>query len=208
MVEKPDAAGQNERSPDMRTASHGLQTGKPKTCVIILGRGNSFSLSRSEVLLLNPRRGRSNPRPGGVHGSTPGCLCGDPSNKCGSISLLLNGNTPEHGSLNAVCNGRATESHSSCVCSSVDVGDEVNAIWRKAEMIMAAKHDTVLQILEKFGIGRAWGVAEGGADRMAEEELIWKRVEVNAGRRAANTTVTETGKGRVQPAAVVTDMLE
>ncbi|CAG5121998.1 unnamed protein product [Candidula unifasciata] len=190
-----EMAGQNKKLADTQLPASESQTMKPKTRVIVLGRGNSFNLGGSEVILLNQKRGRANTRFAGVHEGSADCLCVGSNDKSESedVPSLVKEDTVESSLMVPVCDGRATESAEADV-----VVDEVDTAWRKAEMIMAAKNETVLKVLEQFGIGRTWGLTEAGADKLAEEECIWHTVEVSANRTVSKRTVTERGMGHVR----------
>ena len=131
--------------------------------VILLGRGNSFSLGRSEVIVLNRK-----------HNWTSGTCADDnaPSVNCDN-GVEVNNNKmvdPLHVSTPPpVSNGGSEE-------FSLPQND-LDLLWAKAETVMFARQEAVQRVLEDFGIGEAGGRGEDNQD--LEEENVWQVVQEN-----------------------------
>uniref|UniRef100_A0A0B6YV78 Uncharacterized protein n=1 Tax=Arion vulgaris TaxID=1028688 RepID=A0A0B6YV78_9EUPU len=181
-----------------------------KPWVILLGRENSFSLGRSEVMLIHTKRDIRQSGPNVTYDRNK--LVGDslgnyPRNNinnqfCGNLSkkdsalLAFSGlsdgvrsgcssNVVTDAVLMTGCNGTVD-------CDEVPtdynvVTDILEAVWQKTELIMAAKEERVVQILAEYGIGSAGGGdgSQDMIDKSAEEEKVWQAVEVSVDRMIA-----------------------
>lgn len=165
------------------SASVNSQVQKSKACAVLLGRGNSFSLGRSEVILLHAARRRR------AHTATVTNLNWQNlpdesaniennnmgvqfwSNRTRSLSDHCAA-VSEHKSLGTL----AARTHRSSY--SVHVQHDLETLWQKAESVMSAKQSAVQQVLEEFGISDT-GAWEEDAKRVAEEETVWQAVQDN-----------------------------
>lgn len=170
-----------------------LKGSQSKPGVILLGRGNSFSLGRSEVILLHNRPVRRS------KGST--ALQGLGDNPLDSIQEQSNtppSPPPISGGVSSKRNPHINgckkmedkdllEEVESVGDTSVDIMDadafakSLHQLWSKAEEIMTANEGRVLKVLEEFGIGEQAGGGGGddGGEGTQEEEQVWQIVQEN-----------------------------
>ncbi|GFR76444.1 hypothetical protein ElyMa_000483000 [Elysia marginata] len=245
-AEMADSVEDTMRKPLPRQTSQGQR----RPGVILLGRGNSFSLGRSEVIFLHntkrcrrfkgqmtqqsgtggisngtdnhinealhnpttssgtvdsnaitssvfsptcdPPIGTSNPEPGRP---SPPPLSNQVYDHSGGVSVDIashdsswpitfrSGKTtevssPEH--LSGVCHPNSNiSSETSTVFAGHGGGDseELAALWGHAELIMAGKQRTVLDVLAQFGVGEG---GENTKDEEEEEESVWQVIENKA----------------------------
>ncbi|CAG5121450.1 unnamed protein product [Candidula unifasciata] len=157
-----------ERLSNLLTFTNSSQKEKPG--VILLGRGNSFSLGRSEVMLLHAnRRNKSDAgRTGNRNYRHLVTGLDNSNNNNNSTESISNRNLNMFDSL---VNTRAQR-----VSDRGMTPDELESLWRKAEVVMAAKQVVVQEVLEEFGIAEPGRVGEGTLDK-AMEETIWQAVQ-------------------------------
>ncbi|BFZ10146.1 hypothetical protein BsWGS_13185 [Bradybaena similaris] len=142
---------------------------KRKPGVILLGRGNSFSLGRSEVMLLHAnRRNKSDAGRTGNRNYRHSVTNFDNNKNNNNAVLSFNRNVNMCDSLVAA--------RSQQVPGSRLAPSELEALWRKAEVVMAAKQTVVQEVLEEFGIAEPGREGEETLDKVMEE-TIWQAVQ-------------------------------
>ncbi|KAK6986204.1 hypothetical protein BgiMline_015837 [Biomphalaria glabrata] len=119
---------------------------------ILLGRGNSFSLGRSEAIIIN-----SNRKSWQVKETNR-------NNNCVGDFNTTHGFAPPPISI-LVTNGTDVVSQT----TSGQSFDELEKLWHKVESIMLAKQEVVQQVLEESGIGEAG----------EEDEDVWQVLQEN-----------------------------
>ncbi|CAL1547424.1 unnamed protein product [Lymnaea stagnalis] len=152
--------------------------------IILLGRGNSFSLGRSEAIVLNNTRQKrqANNLEGVINSRTANIVEG---NTDFNGSHIVEGNANLSGSHGpappTISNGERQVPKPNGVQNATSAGhfDELEMLWRKVESIMAAKQGVVQQVLGEFGIGGAGGGGEKDEQRVTEEESVWKVLQDN-----------------------------
>lgn len=150
--------------------------------IILLGRGNSFSLGRSEVILVNNTR-QTKQANNGVHNARNGNIVEGNSNFNGSHIVEENTNlSGSHGPAPPTISnseGKVSKPNGVQIATSGGDFDELEMLWRKVESIMAAKQEVVQQVLSEFGIGGAGGGGEEDEQRVTEEESVWQVLQDN-----------------------------
>lgn len=162
-----------------------LKGPKMKPGVILLGRGNSFSLGRSEVILLHNRpirRSQGDAKRGSAETNLD--------------SIQEQSNTPPSpppisekdvsSKMNAHTNGWNRSERDVLQEEVETVGDTdafakcLHQLWCKAEEVMTANEGRVLKVLEEFGIGElGGGGGDDGGEGLQEEEQVWQIVQEN-----------------------------
>lgn len=134
--------------------------------VILLGRGNSFSLGRSEVIVLNRKLKRTSSLQSADDNNeyTPSGCSDDVEVNNNNVVGHLHASTPP-----PISNGGSEELLMS--------RNNLDLLWAKAESVMFAKQEAVQSVLEDFGIGEAGG--RGEEDHNLEEENVWQVVQEN-----------------------------
>lgn len=157
-----------ERLSSSLTFTNNSQKRKPG--VILLGRGNSFSLGRSEVMLLHAnRRNKSDAgRTGNRNYRHSVANFDNNKNNNNSVLSVSNRNVNMCDSLVGARSQRVSDSRL--------VPSELEALWRKAEVVMAAKQTVVQEVLEEFGISEPGREGEETQDKVMEE-TIWQAVQ-------------------------------
>ena len=137
-------------------ANHRQQHSKAsRPGVILLGRGNSFLLGRSEMIVLHNNR-RTAP-PSVKHHNTNVPAAPEVNSLSLSSPPISNGH-----------NGEVSKGQEVMTLKNEDL----DLLWAKAEAIMFAKRKSVQQVLEEFGVGEG-----GGEDGGEEEEDVWQVVQ-------------------------------
>uniref|UniRef100_A0A0B7BBS3 Uncharacterized protein n=1 Tax=Arion vulgaris TaxID=1028688 RepID=A0A0B7BBS3_9EUPU len=160
---------------DTLTSTRNSQKHKPG--VILLGRGNSFSLGRSEVMVVHANRQnkRNNSK---NHNSTEESDNIQNNNNHFKSRINLNQPPPPAAEL---LNATIQAGSDAVMAKTQKAADykflpvELETLWDKAERIMAAKETVVQQVLEEFGIGEA---QDDSVDKVMEE-TIWQSVQEN-----------------------------
>lgn len=166
--EEQSERADGERLSSSLTFTNNSQKRKPG--VILLGRGNSFSLGRSEVMLLHAnRRNKSDAgRTGNRNYRHSVANFDNNKNNNNAVVSVSNGNVNMCDSLVAARSQRVPDSRLAA--------NELEALWRKAEVVMAAKQTVVQEVLEEFGIAEPGREGEETLDKVMEE-TIWQAVQ-------------------------------
>lgn len=150
--------------------------------VILLGRGNSFSLGRSEVIFLHKSKGEKSKANDGEVKRTQSLdaranhiheqhLESDTSLYALSPPPISNGECKH-----MIIGQRLEETRlADDVGLDFEERSDLDILWDKVESVMFAKQAAVQTVLEDFGIGDIGGGEEHGL----EEENIWQVVEEN-----------------------------